>query len=128
MLCGRFPFWGKTDIEYMRSLNRGPCLEGEVWDEVTDDGKAFVRAMLHLDPKKRLTAVEALRHAWIGADMPRKGYSMLSADGHGSSSTEGTSSVDEAEFHDALSEPMHESMQGDDGTLRKQENRRLRIE
>lgn len=65
MLCGRFPFWGKTDIEYMRSLARGPCMEGEGWSEVSDEGKGFLKALLHLDPKQRLTAEEALNHSWI---------------------------------------------------------------
>lgn len=65
MLCGRFPFWGKTDIEYMRSLARGPCMEGEGWNEVSDEGKAFLREMLQLDPKQRLTAEQALVHPWI---------------------------------------------------------------
>lgn len=65
MLCGRFPFWGKTDIEYMRSLARGPCMEGEGWDEVSDEGKGFLRELLKLDPKERLTAEGALGHSWI---------------------------------------------------------------
>lgn len=68
MLCGRFPFWGKTDIEYMRSLARGPCMEGEGWNEVSDEGKAFLREMLQLDPKQRLTAEQALVHPWIMTD------------------------------------------------------------
>lgn len=65
MLCGRFPFWGKTDIEYMRSLARGPCMEGEGWDEVSKKGKEFLSEMLQLDPKQRLTAEQALNHSWI---------------------------------------------------------------
>lgn len=65
MLCGRFPFWGKTDIEYMRSLTRGPCMEGDGWDEVSDEGKNFLQALLQLDPKQRLTAEQALSHPWI---------------------------------------------------------------
>lgn len=65
MLCGRFPFWGKTDIEYMKSLAQGPCMVGEGWDEVSDLGKAFLKELLQLDPKRRLNAEKALNHPWI---------------------------------------------------------------
>jgi serine/threonine protein kinase len=65
MLCGRFPFWGKTDIEYMRSLSQGPSMVGDGWSEVSDAGKSFLKNLLQLDPKRRLTADEALRHPWI---------------------------------------------------------------
>lgn len=68
MLCGRFPFWGKTDIEYMRSLTRGPCMEGDGWNEVSPEGKNFLLALLQLDPKQRLTAEQALSHPWILTD------------------------------------------------------------
>lgn len=70
MLCGRFPFWGKTDIEYMKSLNRGPCMVGEGWDEVSEEGKRFLKQMLQIDPKQRLTAEQALTHPWIYRDGP----------------------------------------------------------
>lgn len=49
----------------MRSLARGPCMEGEGWDEVSDEGKGFLREMLQIDPKKRLSAEQALSHSWI---------------------------------------------------------------
>lgn len=65
MLCGRFPFWGKTDIEYMKSLTRGPAMVGDGWDEVSDLGKQFLKSLLQLDPKKRLNAAQALSHPWI---------------------------------------------------------------
>lgn len=65
MLCGRFPFWGKTDIEYMKSLSHGPCMVGDGWSEVSDEGKSFLKDLLVLDPKRRLTADQALSHPWV---------------------------------------------------------------
>ena len=70
MLCGRFPFWGKTDIEYMQSLNAGPSLTGEGWDEVSAKGKRYLRDLLQLDPKRRPSAKQALSHPWICGEGP----------------------------------------------------------
>lgn len=81
MLCGRFPFWGKSDIEYMRSLARGPCMEGEGWDEVTDQGKEFLRELLKLDPKERLSAAQALDHPWILKEDPQFNRRLSSVNG-----------------------------------------------
>lgn len=81
MLCGRFPFWGKTDIEYMQSLSRGPCMEGEGWDEVTVQGKEFLLKLLAMDPKERLTAEEALRHPWILKEDPQFNRRLSSING-----------------------------------------------
>lgn len=65
MLCGRFPFWGKSDIEYLASLRRGPDLTGEEWDRVSPEGKTFVRTLLDLDPTRRPSAQEALLYPWF---------------------------------------------------------------
>lgn len=65
MLCGRFPFWGKSDIEYLASLRRGPDMGGEEWANVSEAGKGFVRTLLELEPKRRPTALQALNLPWI---------------------------------------------------------------
>jgi calcium/calmodulin-dependent protein kinase I len=72
MLCGRFPFWGKSDIEYLASLRRGPDMRGEEWDLVSDEGKTFVKTLLELDPHKRPTALQALCLPWV-VSSPRPG-------------------------------------------------------
>lgn len=69
MLCGRFPFWGKTDIEYMKSLSVGPCMVGDGWAEVSHGGKKFLKQLLQLDPSRRLTADQALAHPWVVGDV-----------------------------------------------------------
>lgn len=77
MLCGRFPFFGKTDVEYVQSLHRGANMTGPDWDSVSDTGKAFLCSLLSLDPKRRLTAKEALDHDWMleGSDGLQKNLS-----------------------------------------------------
>jgi calcium-dependent protein kinase len=65
MLCGRFPFWGKTDIEYLNSLQRGPDMHGEGWSSVSEEGRKFVRRLLDLNPNTRPSAKEALELPWF---------------------------------------------------------------
>lgn len=43
---------------------------GEGWSEVSEDGKAFLKQLLQVDPKRRLTAQDALSHPWIMHDGP----------------------------------------------------------
>merc|ERR1712232_222209 len=38
---------------------------GEGWEFVSDAAKDFVKALLVKDPKKRLTAAQAMEHPWI---------------------------------------------------------------
>ncbi len=43
----------------------------QYWKNVSNDAKDFIRKMLTLDPEKRLTAKEALQHAWVTEDDDR---------------------------------------------------------
>ena len=38
---------------------------GVLWDQVTEDSKDFVSKLLVVDPKSRMTAAQALKHAWL---------------------------------------------------------------
>lgn len=40
-------------------------MDAPIWEHVSDDSKDFVKQMLVVDPKKRLTATSALEHPWI---------------------------------------------------------------
>jgi calcium/calmodulin-dependent protein kinase I len=39
----------------------------EYWTTISDDAKDLIRSLLTLDPRKRLTASQALEHKWIRA-------------------------------------------------------------
>lgn len=65
MLCGRFPFWGKTDIEFLASVTKGPQMRGEAWVSVSDECKQFVKSLLEIDAALRPTAQQALTHQWM---------------------------------------------------------------
>ncbi|KAK9840536.1 hypothetical protein WJX81_000242 [Elliptochloris bilobata] len=46
-------------------LTEEPQFRGSAWAQVSVDAKNFVRALLDKDPKKRLTAKQALQHPWL---------------------------------------------------------------
>lgn len=42
-------------------------MSGDGWNEVSDEGKTFLKQLLQVDPKRRLTAGQALSHDWLTA-------------------------------------------------------------
>jgi calcium-dependent protein kinase len=61
MLSGKPPFSGKTDTEILLAVKSGPyTLSGDLWKKRSEDVKDFIRGLLERDPKKRLSAKQAL--------------------------------------------------------------------
>ncbi|KAL7619442.1 Calcium/calmodulin-dependent protein kinase type I [Parahypoxylon ruwenzoriense] len=78
LLCGYTPFDRDSDFEEMQAIlnadyNFQPA---EYWRGVSDQAKEFIRRCLTVDPNKRMTAHEALSHAFVA------GYN-LGPDGKG---------------------------------------------
>ncbi|KAJ2896977.1 Calcium/calmodulin-dependent protein kinase cmkB [Zalerion maritima] len=67
LLCGYTPFDRDNDVEEMQAILNADYefKPEEYWRGVSDDAKAFVRACLTVDPKKRMTAHEALQHPFV---------------------------------------------------------------
>ncbi|KAK3885162.1 hypothetical protein Pcinc_010596 [Petrolisthes cinctipes] len=66
LLRGDFPFFDEDRIRLYKKILRGKySLSDEVWVEVSENGRDFVRQALQVDPTLRLTAVDSLRHQWI---------------------------------------------------------------
>ena len=66
LLCGYPPFYGDTDNQIFDSVRTGRFdFPSPDWDGISQSAKDFICALLRKDPSKRLTASEALRHAWI---------------------------------------------------------------
>jgi len=42
----------------------------DYWNEVSNDAKDFIRKLLVVDPKKRMTGKEALKHTWLAGHAP----------------------------------------------------------
>lgn len=45
---------------------------GPDWDEISAEAKDLIKLMLEKDPKKRISAKDALQHPWIQGKAPKK--------------------------------------------------------
>jgi calcium-dependent protein kinase len=67
-LCGKPPFWGRSEPEIMRKVTQGVySMEGGTWPDISENAKQLVRSLLLMDPATRCTGAEALGHAWMNA-------------------------------------------------------------
>jgi len=66
LLCGFPPFYGDTVPEiFDQILKANYDYPEEYWSHISVNAKAFVDALLTIDPKKRMTAKQALAHEFI---------------------------------------------------------------
>ncbi|CAI5998880.1 unnamed protein product [Closterium sp. NIES-64] len=66
MLCGRPPFWGKTDAAVYDAILRGKLdFSGPAWAGSSVEARSLIRCMLQSDPRRRPTAVKVLSHPWV---------------------------------------------------------------
>jgi len=67
LLCGFPPFYGDNDAQMFKRIKAGHYkFLSPYWDPISADAKDFVRNLLVVDPRKRMTAAEALNHRWLG--------------------------------------------------------------
>jgi len=76
LLCGDPPFGGMDGEALMTIKNNILACKlvfepKEVWDQVSDTAKGFIRKLLTEDPNKRPSALEAQKHEWmiVNADL-----------------------------------------------------------
>jgi CRP-like cAMP-binding protein len=66
LLSGCLPFFGETHSELFERILAGAyAFPDPEWTNVSSAAKSLVTALLTADPKKRLTAEQALHHPWI---------------------------------------------------------------
>lgn len=66
MLSGKLPFDGNNIKEVLRRVRAGRySFPNSEWADMSDEAKDFISGLLELNPKKRLTASEALGHPWL---------------------------------------------------------------
>lgn len=66
LLCGYPPFNGETDPDIFDAIKVGHFVfPSQAWRGKSDLAKDFIKSLLIMDPRDRLTAKEALMHPWI---------------------------------------------------------------
>ncbi|GJS99708.1 CDPK-related kinase 5-like protein [Tanacetum coccineum] len=75
LLCGNRPFWARTESGIFRAvLKNVPNFADPPWPSFSPLAKDFVQGLLAKDPRKRVTAAQALGHPWVrdhnGVDVP----------------------------------------------------------
>ncbi|KAL9245488.1 hypothetical protein vseg_019134 [Gypsophila vaccaria] len=69
LLSGVPPFWAETEAGIFRQILKGKLdFESDPWPSISDSAKDLISKMLERDPRRRLTAYEALCHPWIVDD------------------------------------------------------------
>lgn len=66
MLSGKPPFNGRNDREILAKVQAGHYnLDDEHWRKRSEDVRKLIRQLMEKDPKKRLSAKDALQSEWI---------------------------------------------------------------
>ncbi|KAJ6905979.1 CDPK-related kinase 5-like isoform X2 [Populus alba x Populus x berolinensis] len=66
LLCGSRPFWAQTETGlFLEILKADPSFDEAPWLALSLEAKDFVKRLLNKDPRKRITAAQALSHPWI---------------------------------------------------------------
>lgn len=66
LLCGYPPFYDENDIELFGQIMRGEYeFDSPYWDSISREAKDFIRKMLVVNPRHRITVKGSLRHPFI---------------------------------------------------------------
>ncbi|KAK9818047.1 hypothetical protein WJX72_006277 [[Myrmecia] bisecta] len=66
LLGGYPPFYDESEPALFEQIRKGHyTFDDPVWDTITEPAKDLIRKLLAVDPRKRLTASQALKHKWI---------------------------------------------------------------
>ncbi|XP_022948092.1 CDPK-related kinase 5-like [Cucurbita moschata] len=66
LLCGSRPFWARTESGIFKAvLKADPIFDEPPWPSLSSEAKDFVKRLLVKDPRKRISAAQALSHPWI---------------------------------------------------------------
>jgi len=71
LLSNTKPFYGKKRRHVVAKILQGNfSFYSKMWRSLSDESKKFVRALLCVDPSRRLTADQALEHRWLDSQFP----------------------------------------------------------
>ncbi|XP_038902111.1 CDPK-related kinase 5-like [Benincasa hispida] len=73
LLCGSRPFWARTESGIFKAVLKGdPIFDEPPWPSLSSEARDFVKRLLVKDPRKRMSAAQALSHPWIKNSMDVK--------------------------------------------------------
>lgn len=66
LLCGSRPFWARTESGIFKAvLKADPIFDEPPWPSLSSEAKDFVKRLLVKDPRKRMSAAQALSTCFI---------------------------------------------------------------
>ncbi|XP_050205640.1 calcium-dependent protein kinase 29 [Mercurialis annua] len=69
LLSGVPPYWAENEKGIFEAILKGKLdLQTAPWPKISPSAKDLVKKMLARDPKKRITAAQALEHPWLKVD------------------------------------------------------------
>jgi calcium/calmodulin-dependent protein kinase I len=72
ILCGYPPFYDENDAVLFENIMDGRFeFHSPYWDNICEEAKDLIKKLLVVDPRKRLTATEALKHHWFDMTFDR---------------------------------------------------------
>jgi len=73
LLCGFPPFYGSTDQQIFEKIMKAEFdFPSPDWDSISPEAKDFVQKILVLDPTKRLSTDDCVKHPWITSKAPSR--------------------------------------------------------
>jgi len=71
LLCGFPPFYNeKLQLLFEQIMKADYDFPEDYWCDVSSEAKDFIRKLLVVDPKKRMSGKEALKHPWLMGHAP----------------------------------------------------------
>ncbi|KAL3982100.1 Fibronectin type III domain family protein [Acanthocheilonema viteae] len=78
LLSGLSPFGGETDEETIRNVKKCDWnMDDPSFANISQDGKDFIKKLLMLDPKSRMTVHEALEHPWLSGAANKESFRQI---------------------------------------------------
>lgn len=73
LVCGFPPFHADDDFQLFKAIQIADYDFVEpYWDDASEEVKDLISKLLEVDPIKRLSATDALKHPWLSGDFPHK--------------------------------------------------------
>lgn len=70
LLCGFPPFYHESTAQLYKQIKKGEFdFPDPYWTDISREAKDLIKGLLTVDPKRRLTCDQVLRHPWISGSM-----------------------------------------------------------